>query len=508
MSTFRIYENSLQERFQNSRAPIQIFGGGFGNGKTANSVVKGLKLAKDYPGSNGLIARATLPKLNDTIRAEWLKWCPNAWIKNFPRPADKSSTCVLKNQSVVNFRYIAQQGKSNESSTSNLLSATYDWVIIDQMEDPEITHKDFLDLLGRLRGQARYIGDDPTMPRVGPGWLIMTVNPTRNWFYKKLVKPLKLFQEKGIISDDLLIDQNGVPLIELFEGSTYENKENLPDGFIQKMEAAYHGVMRSRFLMGQWGGFEGLVYPEWDATKATATTDQIRRYINKLALQYKLQWLEGFDFGIASPSCYMLALVDPYSNVIIVDGFYEPQLSPEDMLFRIKDLRRQWTGHELLKEPIYADPSIFKRKGGDKKTVGASTADLLRDKGRGVRTVRGNNDILNGIIKASTYMVSIKNHRNPFTHETDAPYLYVNSDRCPWFTEEIDDYYWDKDSSGEPLDKPKDGRDHALDTLRYMLSKRPQISGIIPVTAAQMIAYMQWTERDLPTARTKQGRYK
>src|SRR3989304_4183377 len=185
MATFRINEDSLQERYQASHALVQLFGGGFGNGKTANTVIKCLALAKDYPGSNGLIARSTLPKLNDTIRAEFLKWCPSSWIKRFPRPEGKSSTCILKNGTIINFRYIAQQGKSQESTTSNLLSATYDWAAIDQIEDPEISHKDFLDINGRMRGQARYVGDDPAMPRVGPGWLMLTTNPTRNWVYKK-----------------------------------------------------------------------------------------------------------------------------------------------------------------------------------------------------------------------------------------------------------------------------------------------------------------------------------
>ena len=72
MATFRIYEDSLQERFQASRAKIQLFGGGFANGKTAYACFMALQLAIDYPGSNGLIARATYPKLNDTIRKEFI----------------------------------------------------------------------------------------------------------------------------------------------------------------------------------------------------------------------------------------------------------------------------------------------------------------------------------------------------------------------------------------------------------------------------------------------------
>ena len=112
----------------------------------------------------------------------------------------------------VNFRYVAQQGKQTEDSKSNLLSATYDWIIVDQMEDPEFSHKDFMDLMGRLRGNAEYMGDDPTMPRVGPRWFIATLNPTRNWCYREIIKPLHDFQS-GIISDKLLceVDDDGKP---------------------------------------------------------------------------------------------------------------------------------------------------------------------------------------------------------------------------------------------------------------------------------------------------------
>ena len=65
---FRIFEGELQHNFQQSRAKIQIFGGGFANGKTAGAVIKAIHIARDYPGANILIARSTYPKLNDTIR--------------------------------------------------------------------------------------------------------------------------------------------------------------------------------------------------------------------------------------------------------------------------------------------------------------------------------------------------------------------------------------------------------------------------------------------------------
>ena len=54
-------ENSLQDKFLHSRAKVQIYGGGFGNGKTTAAVIKALQLADMYPGSTGLISRSTYP---------------------------------------------------------------------------------------------------------------------------------------------------------------------------------------------------------------------------------------------------------------------------------------------------------------------------------------------------------------------------------------------------------------------------------------------------------------
>jgi len=258
---YKVHEGSLHDRFQRSHKKIQLIGGGYGNGKTTAAVIKGLTLAREYPGCNGLVARATYPKLKATIRKEFVNWCPASWIA---RDVDSKDNLIeLLNGSVINFSHIQQSGKQHESTTSNLLSATYDWIIIDQIEDPEIVEKDFNDLLGRLRGQTVYQGDDETMPTSGPRWMIAMCNPTRGWVFRKLVKPLK-DREIGIRNPDLLVDEKSQePIIELFEGSTYDNAANLPADFITTLESSYKGQMRSRFLLGEWGAYEGLVYPQY-----------------------------------------------------------------------------------------------------------------------------------------------------------------------------------------------------------------------------------------------------
>ena len=92
MTTFKLTRGSLQERFLSSRGKVQIYGGGFANGKTATACIKALRIAMDYPGANILMARSTYPKLNDTLRKEFLKWCPDDWIRSFPKSANASNT--------------------------------------------------------------------------------------------------------------------------------------------------------------------------------------------------------------------------------------------------------------------------------------------------------------------------------------------------------------------------------------------------------------------------------
>jgi len=526
VATYRIHKGSLNEKFLASRAKVQAFCGGFANGKTASACIRAIELSRDYPGSNGLIARSTYPKLNDTIRKEFLKWCPNDWIKSFPRSANSSNTCTLTNGTTINFRYIQQQGKSGqESTTSNLLSATYDWIIVDQIEDPEIVHKDFTDLLGRLRGSTPYEGEDPTMPETGPRWFIFTSNPTRNWVYRKLIKPIHDFMDKDPVTDepknrhvndDLLcvVDEDGktirdadnlpIPLIELYEGSTYTNKENLPADYIRGLESSYKGMMRTRFLMGEWSSYEGLVYPAFSEMTHVMSHHTIEHYYRQLQISSKLEYLEGYDYGLAVPFCYMLGFTDNHGNVFLMDGAYNAEFPLGDHIGGddsdergILDIRKEYGVPP--RNHILADPDIFRRKSiGSKKLVGKSISDMLLEDG--ILCERGNNDITNGIVKVNQYLIPQRNHQNPITGEYGAPYLYV-SDKLEWWIDEISDYYWKKNPTGEQLDVPIDKNDHAMDTTKYILSHRPNISKLLVATKPKEVGWLQWGERDIEETR-------
>lgn len=518
-------EGSLHDQYLGLRSKIQFFGGGFGNGKTSAMVIKALRLAHDYPGSTGLMARSTYPKLNDTLRKTFLDFCPEDWIKSFALSKNSDNTCHLENGSTINFRYLAQRKSTEDgSSTSNLLSATYDWAVVDQLEDPEIMHKDFLDILGRLRGNTVYrgsLGDDgkifydPSMPRSGPRWFLASANPTRNWVYKNVIKPYHTFKKTGRIEDGLLVfrdaetgkhvvDENGNPrlMLEVVEGSTYTNSHILDADFIQGLESAYTGQMKDRFLKGEWAAYEGLVYPDFSEDTHVIRHDRIRLYLADLKRRgIRVTWLEGYDYGIASPSCYLLAFVDHLGNVFVVDGFYRKEYALEDQAREIRNIRRKY-GYD---DPsfIRADPAVFKRTAG--KDIGQTVASLITTTNNDIQMFPGNNDIMSGITKVRSFLKQWPHHVHPIDNSSNAPSMFFSS-ILEFMFNEFSSYFWKTDSSGEREDIPNDSNDHAMDTLKYLLTDVVE-RALVSKLQNRIPAYMtDWMESD-PVTRTNAHRH-
>lgn len=506
MPNYEVIAGGMHVQFLACRKKIQVIAGGFGNGKTAACCVKGLQFAYDYPGSNGLIARSTYPKLNDTIRREFYKWCPADHVKRWPTKDD--NTLILKNDTTINFRYIAQRGKQSVegSTTSNLLSATYDWIIADQMEDPEITHKDFLDLMGRLRGSTPYKGNDPTMPMSGPRYMLLTANPTANWFYKKLVKPFHEWKRTGLVGADLMANKTTLePIIEVFEGSTYENKHNLDSDFIEGLESSYQGQMRDRFLLGKWAAYEGLVYPTYSAEVHRIPrlhVEEMFSHSEKHRSRYK--GFEFFDFGIAKPSCYGLGFIDYVGRVFIVDGFYKANMPIEDpdideksdlpkgigdKILALREKYEEWIDFD---DPIMADPAIFKRTVINGQGKGATTINkLLLDRFELIFRP-GQNDKITGITKVSDYL-GMKRGMHYLSDQPYGPMLYFVDD-MEYIDDEFVSYFWKVDHDGEREDEPRDGKDHFLDGLKYGLSRLPAASTLHfhqPIITPE---YLRWHE--------------
>ena len=480
MGEFIVREGSLQEKFLNSRNKVQFYGGGYGNGKTSCACIKAIQIMKDYPNSYGAVLRATLPKVKGTTMKEFFKWLPSEWIKCFNK---NDRELELINGSKCLFTYLGQKGEG-DNTTSNVLSSTFDWVLVDQFEDPEFSYKDFTDLLGRLRGSATYDGDDDTMPKTGPRWLFFLCNPTRNWVYHKIVKPFHNYLRDGTISEDLL-QSDGNVLIDIIEGSTYDNKDNLPADFIETLEASYKGQMKDRFLKGEWSAYEGLVYPEFDYSMHCLTENKMLDILEKTNQEVSVNFIESFDFGVASPSCYLFAFVAYDGSICVIDGFYESNLSYDEISKRILNTRlKYFAGNRLI---VKCDPAIFRRI-----TANPSTSDeLLR---RGIICTKADNDILNGIQKVQNHLMVRKDRIHLGTGDNNAPKIYF-SDKLYFLDKEFTGYYWMKNSDDQYIDKTVDKDDHAMDSLKYLLTDVPMNGIVLKKKSSPFDKLFEWREK-------------
>lgn len=501
MPNYRLERGSTQWKFNQSRQKIQVFGGAFANGKTTAAVIKALQLVIDYPGSNGLIARETYPKLNDTIRKEFLRWCPSHWIKR--RPTQEDNTCYMMNGTVVNFRYVAQRGKSSEdgTSSSNLLSATYDWIIVDQVEDPGISYKDLLDLVGRLRGSTPYRPDGPedkSMPSSGPRWIMLTANPSPNWFFKKVVQPYLTWKATGIKKPELLVDEEtGLPIIDLFEDDTYSNKANLDADYIKTLESMYKGQMRQRYLLGKWAAYEGLVHSEYSRESNVITRDQAIAHLLKCTERHvRIKVVEGYDFGLSSPSCYMLGFIDDWGRLIIIDGYHEANFHYTLQPTKVAEIRHSYSHYGFrYNEAIEADPAIFKRiVVAGKKDTGDTIAKIYKDD-YNLYMRPASNEIIAGIAKVNGYINGTRLTPHLITGEIGSSLLYV-VEELSFFDDEITSYYWKRNPQGQQIDEPQEHNDHAMNTVKYMLSHLPHPSKIVIPKSALPPGWMFWQEVD------------
>jgi hypothetical protein len=198
-----------QERFLDSNKRFILFSGGFGCGKTFIACFKALQLAtqsKNY----GLIGRLTYPELRDTVQKVFLEICPPEWIKNWK---ESEGRLILKNDSEIIFRHL------DKVSEEEIKSMDLGFFFIDQVE--EISENVFLALRGRLRRSN-------VQTRQG----IMTCNPLLFWAYK-------------------VFRQTHDPDYELIEGSTLDNKTNLPEDYIADL-LKYPENWKRQFVYGIW----------------------------------------------------------------------------------------------------------------------------------------------------------------------------------------------------------------------------------------------------------------
>ena len=238
--------------------------------------------------------------------------------------------------------------------------------------------------------------------------MIFSFNPISkiNWTYRR-------WFEKPCEDDKTLIIK-----------STYQDNKFLPQEYIDALERMRETNFTywQIYANGEFSSLDKLIFTNWELYQDGNIPTNI-------------PLLVGLDFGyINDPSAMIVSRIDEANKIIyVIDEMYERGLLNNEIADRII-----YKG--LSKEVIIADSA-------EQKSI-----EEIRRLGvpRIKPAAKGQGSILQGIQKLQQYKLLV-------------------SPTCRNFIIELQNYSWEKDKSGEYVNKPQDSFNHCCDALRYSL---------------------------------------
>lgn len=393
----------------------KILRGGLGSGKTRCATEHINQICLSYPGASTLIGRRDLPSLKETTQKEFLeKVVTPETIETFHVNDNK---LYYKNGSSVIFRELKDPDKAKSLEISAYMIDE-----ADENKNPDVYHR----LDERLRQKFTVNGETIFPPYAG----LLVLNPCseEHWIYD--------------------LANSGNPDVLDIQFSTYDNIENLPPDYIQRLIKSLPVWEVDRLVHGNWGRVirgNPVIHGFGADTHAKA-----------IKFREDLPIFRGWDFGYSHPACSWVQH-DPFTGQYLKHyEFLGRDMYIPQFVEKVKQITKT-----LPPLPIFdfGDPH-----GADKSDKGASTIEYIRKhhnisiqtswRFRRIRT--GLEEIQHKVLQ------TCKLH--PETDE-EAP-LFLVHPRCKISIAAYCGGYH-RDEEGEPV---KDGYyDHIVDTDRYII---------------------------------------
>lgn len=397
-----------QIEFHKSNKKYRCVIGGWGCGKTTMGVLEVIKLSLLYPGNFGLIARADTKRLVMTTLAELENYLPSKLVAEHNK---HRQLITLFNGSQIAYMGVAEEYDAKDKIQSMNLGFFY----IDQAE--EVSYDIFVLLKGRLR--------KANTSRQG----FLTCNAAgKNWIYK-------VFIEK---------DPDYVSNPEDYQGwviKSYENKY-LPQDYIAELNKLPESIKR-RYVDCEFDDWEGFIFnAKWETEvfdRAYYTIPENSEFI-----------FIGIDYAYRFPSAAVFIAVTKDRKVIAFDEIYENKLTVRELADKIKE---KIAYYGILKYTAIIDPATKQKNG----ITGTSVYEELN---MYLPVILGNNSISASISRIQELLNKGKLK------------ISVN---CRNLQREIKNWQW-QDAEKESLEiekgkeKPREGNDHAIDCLRYVVN--------------------------------------
>jgi len=393
-----------------SPTPFNAYIGGFGSGKSRLGCYRALDSLVRYPGNIGVIARKNLSDLKTSTYKTFIAICPKWMIAEENR---SESWIMLWNGSIVYFRGCNDPEKFK--------SMELGFFYVDEASELD-TSEAFDILAGRLR-----------LKTVPPDayWGLLGSNPgdEDHWIYP-------MFRDVETKSGEC----------SYFNAPTYENRDNLPDGYIERLEEHYTQDWIDVFLKGQPGLILNgkPVYKEFKAEKHVKTVTPLDGS----------PILRGWDFGYHHP-CVVFAQEVNGKLMILHEICGKDELIDDFGKMVLVESEQLYPGFDFVD---YGDPAG--RQMNDKND--RTSVQILSTMGVYVRT-NVDRSIKNGIL---LLRILLKNN------------LYVVDKQCKTVIDGLRGGYKypDKIQPDGNKNPEKDNRyDHPQDCIRYIATQLPSL---------------------------------
>lgn len=205
---------------------------------------------------------------------------------------------------------------------------------------------------------------------------------------------------------------------------TYKDNEALSDSIVKEIEKAKEKSKTSQYWLNWWnvyglgkvGSLEGVVFSNWKPIQSVPGNAKLLGY--------------GMDFGYTNDPTTLIACYKLDNELIFDEVIYQTGLLNSD----IKDLMRS---NSVGLSPVYADAAEPK-----------SIAEIRRY-GFNIKAADKGRDSIN-------YGINILQQYN-----------FKVTQRSTNLIKELRSYTWDKDKTGNKLNKPIDAFNHGIDAMRY-----------------------------------------
>ena len=367
----------MQDRFIRCPDRFTAFIGGIGSGKSWAGAVKSL-LHCNEP-TVGLVIAPTYPMLRDATWRSYQDVC-GEMIREF----NKSEFIATIGQAEALFR--------SADNPDRLRGPNIDWAHID--EAALCPAQTWEIVIGRLRGHGK----------AGPIWITSTPKG-RNWVYQIM------------------------PQLTVFKASTRDNPY-LAREFVESLEQSYTGLFARQELLGEFVGFEGLVYEEFSR----------EAHVQHRERHEFRQFIIGADEGYTNPAVLLVIGLDSDGRAHVIDEFYQRRVLQDEVIAEAQRLARSYGAQE-----IFIDPS-----------AAGQIAAMAR---AGLPAYSAGNAVLPGIQMVKSRLAIAGDGKPRLTIEPS----------CANTIAEFESYQWKQGKAGLRDDVVKEN-DHALDALRYALT--------------------------------------